>query len=220
MDFLDELFELMGEPTIDSVLSIAQEAEDITGQVKEEAANATGNNGDKEKGEIDLNTDDILGTKTPEGDNDGSEEDPDNNPGDDNSDPNGDGDELSGDANGDSSSDEQMNDKMEEMSDPFEASRKKKLWLLFKAFHKTLSDSIMLITKYVPNVSDAPTIKALDNIKENLTTGKDTVYRILTDEYRNMTYPEMQKKYVGLNHIYDICTNELETYFDKMKKDK
>lgn len=223
MDFLDELFELIGEPSIESVLAIAQEAEDITGQVKAEAAKATGNNADKEKGDIDLNTDDILGTKTPDNENGETDtnDSTDDNPGDDSSDPNGEGDDPSGDNESDDlSSDEQMNDKMEEMNDPFEASRKKKLWDSFKTFHKSLSDAITLITKYVPNVSDAPTIKALDNIKENLTSGKETVYRILTDEYRTMSYPEMQKKYIGLNHIYDICTNELETYFDKMKKDK
>lgn len=221
MDFMNDLYELMGEPTLESILEIAQEAEDITGQAQSDAADATGK---KQVGtDIDMNTDDILGTKTPDKndkEDDGGDEDPDNTPGDDNANPTGDEDDgEGGDTSPSDSDDQKMENSMDEMNDPFEKSRKKKLWLQFKALHKSMDDSITLITKYVPNVSDAPTIKALDNIKENLVDAKDYVYRLLTEEYNSMSYPKIQEKYIGVNNIYDLCANELEEYFDRRNKE-
>lgn len=217
MAFINDIYELIGDPLIESMLAIAQEAEDITGQAAEDAANATGKK--DASNDIDLNTDDILGTKTPDGENTDNENE-DDTPGDTGSNPNGADTEDLENAPEEGNDDQQMDDKMQEISDPFETRQKQKLWDNFRALHKSLSDSITLITKYVPNISDAPTIKALDNIKENLVDGKDYAYRVLTTEYRSLSYPEMEKKYVALNHIYDICTNELETYFDKYGKNK
>lgn len=209
----------MGETTCGSILEIAQEAEDITKQVQADVADATGSK-TQVGSDIDLNTDDILGTKTPDNKNN-EDTSSDDTPGVEDSDPNGDtgNDSSNDDMPLDDDDDKQIDDKMSEMNDPFEASQKKKLWKQFKALHETFRDSVNLITKYVPNVSDAPTIKAMDSIKENLVTGKDLIYKILTDEYNQMTYPEMQKKYIGLNNIYDILTQELEEYFNKKKKD-
>jgi hypothetical protein len=48
---------------------------------------------------------------------------------------------------------------------------------------------------------------------------KDLAYKTLTEEYKAMEYPEMEKRYIGLNHIFDLCTKELETYFDKYRND-
>lgn len=220
MNFIDDLYDLMDESiSLNSVLSIAQEAEDITSQAESDTAEATGSK--KETGsDIDLNTNDILGTKTPDnqkGNTDESSED-DDSPGVDDSDTDGNITDDSSDEKTDINDDQQMNDKMNEMSDPFEASQKKKLWKQFKALHETFRNSVDLITKYVPNVSDAPTIKAMDSIKENLVTGKDLIYRILTEEHNQLSYPEMQKRYIGLNNIYDILTEELEEYFNSKKE--
>lgn len=219
MNFIDEIYDLMGMPTTNSFLSIAQEAEDITSQVEEDVASATGMK--KQVGsDIDLNTDDILGTKSGNKNTENIEttdEDVNNVPGDTNADATGGNLEEEPKEEPDDNLD--MDQKMTEMSDPFEAAQKKKLWRQFKALHETFRDSIDLITKYVPNISDAPTIKAMDSIKENLVTGKDLIYRILTEEYEQLTYPEMQKRYIGLNNIYDILTQELDEYFANRKKD-
>lgn len=219
MNFIDELYDLMGIPTTESILSIAQEAEDITSQVADDVASATGMK--KQVGsDIDLNVDDIFGTKsTKKNTEDGETEDTDvdNVPGDTNADASGGN--LEEEPKEESDDNMDMDQKMTEMSDPFEAAQKKKLWKQFKSLHETFRDSIDLITKYVPNISDAPTIKAMDSIKENLVTGKDLIYRILTDEYEKLKYPEMQKRYIGLNNVYDILTQELDEYFTIRKKD-
>lgn len=219
MNFINELYDLIGEPSLEYTLSIAQEAEDITGQAQSDTADATGSKS-QVGSDIDLNTDDILGTKTPNNqkNTENGSEFPEDNPGTGDSESNDDAnDEAEEEPNLDN--DQQMDDKMNEMNNPFEASQKKKLWKQFKALYETFRDSVNLITKYVPNVSDAPTIKAMDSIKENLVTGKDLIYRILTEEYNQLSYPEMQKRYIGLNNIYDILTQELEEYFNKKKSE-
>ena len=218
MNFINDLHDIMREASVESFLSIAQEAEDITSQVELEAADATGNK--KQVGEdIDLNTDDILGTKTSDNKTeDTSDTDPDDTPGDTGGDNSMNVDENEKDQP-DEMTDDQMDDKMNEMSDPFETSQKKKMWRQFKSLNETFRDSINLITKYVPNVSDAPTIKAMDSIKENLVTGKDLIYKILTEEYEGMSYPEMQKRYIGLSNVYDILSQELDEYFNNRKKE-
>lgn len=210
--------------------SPAMEADDITGDAISSAQNVTGN--DDNDGEIDLNTDDILGTSdtNPDKNNDNTDADDENTDEtssdsnddmnmDDNPDENSE-DDSGEDLGDDSSLDSDTEEKMDQQEDPFSASRKKKLWGEFKAFYKVLEDSIKLITQYVPNISDAPTIKTMDNIKENLVSAKDIIYNILTIEYRSLSYPEMQKKYIGIHHIYDICTKELEKYFDKYRKEE
>lgn len=221
MDFIDSLYNILGVTVNDNtqdIFAIAQEAEDITGQAASDAAQATGSKQEVGK-DIDLNTDDVLGTKTPDTNEDGSSEKDNEDKKSGNTDNTLDTEDEEDDNPPENpDEDEKMQEDMQTMKDPFEENAKKNIWKQFRAFHKTLSDSITLITKYVPNISDAPTIKAMDNIKENLVEAKDLAYRILTEEYRQLSYPEMQKKYIGLHHIYDICTNELETYFDNRKK--
>jgi hypothetical protein len=215
----------------------AMEADDITQMVSDNASKMLGNTSTSKdgstdtNGEISLDTDDILGTKS--NPNNGVPEDEDNNndddmnlddPNMDENDPNN-PDENMDDPNGDNNqlpdnppSDDPAQDNMEEKEDPFSASRKKKLWGNYKAFYDTLGDSIDLISKYVPNISDAATIKAMDNIKDNLMEAKTIIYRTLTEDYPSLSYPELEKKYIGLNNIYDICTKELKTYFTKYRQ--
>lgn len=213
MGWIDELYKLIEDET-----PAMEASDDITGEVDSQASKVLGSNnalGDN-NGEIDLNTNDILGTK-----------------GDNSSTSNNDSDTLSTDTDDSDDPDSQNNkssedlpdepndtpqtpeDVMNDKDDPFSASRKKKLWKNFKAFYESLGDSAKLIAQYVPNTSDSNTIRALDNIRDNLSEARDMVYDILTKEYPAMSYPELQKKYIGLNHIYDLCTKELETYFDK-----
>lgn len=216
MGFIESLYDMM-----DGEFIPAMEAEDITGAAQSASSDITG---EKDPNEIDLNTDDILGTKenNPNAQND--QEMNDANTDDMNMDDMGseESSEDTGDGGGDDLADPEENkdadDVMKEQEDPFSENQKYKLWREFKSLYETLADSIDLIGQYVPNVSDAATIKTMDNIKENLINAKDLIYQTLTIEYKSMSYPDMQKRYVGIQHIYDLCTKELEIYFDKYHK--
>jgi hypothetical protein len=220
MGFLHDLYMLMEESTP------AMEAEDITGQVNNDTKDLLGDSndqGDQNDGDISMDTNDILGTK---GDSNGgkqeNEDDTQENPDDENTEQ---GDQMDTDDNPDPNStpdeppaDDPVENEMNEKEDPFSISRKKKLWKNYKALYETFDDAVDLISKYVPNISDADTIKTLDNIRDNLMESKDLAYQTLTTDYQTMSYPEMQKRYIGLNNIFDLCTRELQTYFDKYRQ--
>jgi hypothetical protein len=222
MGFLHDLYMLMEEGFP------AMEAEDITGQVNDQAADLAGgadNQGSQNDRDLSLDTDDILGTKsdpnggTP-GEDNNNPDDTDDSTQDDDMSTDGDNPDQQGDSVPDEPpSDDPAKDAMDNQDDPFSVSRKKKLWGNYKALYLSLDDAVDLISKYVPNISDAATIKTLDNIKDNLMDAKDLAYKTLTEEYKAMEYPEMEKRYIGLNHIFDLCTKELETYFDKYRND-
>lgn len=212
MGWIDELYKLIDDKT-----PAMEASDDITGEVDTQSAKVLGGNSDLggNNGEIDLNTDDVLGTKSDGSDTENTDEPSEDTEGtsdmeDENSD-----DQHSGDIPDDPPNSQTPEDVMNDKEDPFSSSRKKKLWKNFKTFYESLGDSAKLISQYVPNTSDANTIRALDNIRDNLAEAKDMVYDILTKEYPTMSYPELQKRYIALNHIYDLCTQELETYFDK-----
>lgn len=219
--FLDDLYRLLEDDA-----TPAMEAEDITDDVNNTMKSLPGGNTAsdpvKSDSDISLNTDDILGIK--EDPNGGT---PENN--DSKSNGGSAGEDQPDQGNGDDTDETEETppeedqktpeDVMSEQADPFSENQKKILWSNFKSFYSTLTDAIELVSKYVPNISDAETIRAMDDIKENLTNAKQIVFDILTVEYKSMDYPSMKKKYVGLNQIYDLCTKELETYFDKYRKE-
>lgn len=216
MDYIERLYHI-----IDGEYIPAMEAEDITGDAQSEASNVTG---ERDPKSIDLNTDDILGTKEDNQSNaDNDQNDNDENVDDTNMDDMSSDDSTnSGEGGDDDFSDPEENkdadDVMKEQEDPFSENQKYKLWREFKSLYETLVDSIDLIGQYVPNISDAATIKTMDNIKDNLVNAKELVYQTLTIEYKSMSYPDMQKRYVGIHNIYDLCTKELEIYFNKYHK--
>lgn len=213
MGWIDDLYKLIDDET-----PAMEASDDITGEVNAQSEKVLGRNndvGDDNNGEIDLNTNDILGTKgdAPNTENtDDTSEDPSISS--DNEDENS-NDQQSTNIPDEPSDPQTPEDIMNDKDDPFSSSRKKKLWKNFKTFYESLGDSAKLIAQYVPNTSDANTIRALDNIRDNLAEARDMVYDILTKEYPTMSYPELQKRYIALNHIYDLCTQELETYFEK-----
>lgn len=218
MSFLSEL--LYSTPAL--------EAEDITDDVQQQTENALGgakNTITKNDSEISLNTDDILGiNEDPDGGDPGYDEsrNSENNEESDsdnmynlNDDEGTTGDLMNNDATNNS---EELGNDSESGDNEFERTRKKKLWSNFKELYKVLDNSIDLITQYVPNISDVTTIKALGNIKDNLIDAKDLAYNTMTLEFQSLSYPQMQKRYVALNNIYDLITEELKVYFDKYKK--
>lgn len=218
------------------ILGVAMEAEDITKDATSGAEDLTGGGSNKpdksDSNDISLNTDNVLAddndppkdNNTNGDNNDGDPADEPSNDNPDDMDENMDG-QTDEDGDGDNlpeapSDDNNADDAMASKNDPFEASRKLKLWDDFKHFYTTLDDSIKLISKHVPTVSNADTIKTLSSIKENMIKAKEMIYKILTDDLSKASYPDLQKKYIGLNHIYDICINQLKKYFDEINKEK
>ena len=206
-------------------LEPALEAEDITNEVQNNTDKtmgkdvddggdeATAGGTDNSDGEIDTNTDDILGTSEDEQTDDDT----------------GDEDEgATNDTAEDDMSDENSEDgsaedtsteeSLEENDTSFEAIRKRKMHKQFISFFETVNDDIKVINEYVPLESDENTITALTNINNNLTQCKEYAYRILTEEFKNMEYPILLKKYVALNRVYDLCIRTLQTYFDLKRK--
>ena len=214
---IDDILQLM-----QSGYEVATEAEDITGDVIDQGqqlANDSGVDGsDGNNGEISTDVDDLLGTKNPENDNTG-----DDNSGDDGGE--GDGSDLPDEppeenSEGNDNEDMLSGESSEEdnKNNEFEQSRKIKIWKELREFYDTLSDSLDLISKYMPDLSDSATIKSMGNIKENLSEAKSLVMRTLVDDYKSLSYPKLQQRQVGLNHIYELCIKELEVYFDKYRQ--
>ena len=212
MGWIDELYKLIDDET-----PAMEASDDITGEVDAQSAKVLGGNSDlgDNNGEIDLNTDDILGTKSDNSNTENTDDPSEDTEGTSSTEDENSDDQHSGDIPDEPSNPQTPEDAMNDKEDPFSSSRKKKLWKNFKTFYESLGDSTKLIAQYVPNTSDANTIRTLDNIRDNLSEAKDIVYDILTKEYPTMEYPELQKKYIALNHVYDMCTQELETYFKK-----
>lgn len=205
-------------------LDIAMEADDITKDAIDNT-NATGAS-DENNGDIDLNTDDILGINDNGGENDSNgtaDDSGDVNPDEQNGEaPTDDSDtptEEDADASGNGDSDGLDLGETKGDEDPFSIDRKKKLRNQFIHFFDILDDSIKLVTSHVPNVTDVDTIRALNNVTENLTQCKTQVYDILTDSFQKSEYHELLKKYVALNRIYDLSIKIMERYFEKYRPD-
>ena len=213
------IFDLLSE--LDD-MDPALEAEDITDEVEAGTNNINGKKNadggdealagasDNSDGEIDTNTDDILGTSDNNDDSDTSED------GEYTSDENNEDSENTDDSMSD---DESIKNSMEENDNSFESVRKKKMHKQLLAFYETLNDDIKIVNEYVPRASDDNTIKALTCINNNLVQCKDYTYRILTEEFKTTDYPVLLKKYVAMNRVYDLCIRALQTYFDAKRKE-
>lgn len=196
-------------------MDIATEADDITGQIDKDVQSVTGEketdidegapDDNSNNGEIDTNTDDILGTDNNNEDTEVQDETTDDPDGEDNPE----------DASEDDITDEELDDSMEEEENPFESSRKKKIHSQFLNFYNVIGSNIKIISEFMPGVVDEESIKILNSVKNSLTQCKEYTYRILTEEYTILEYPALLKKYVALNRVYDICIKILETYYEK-----
>lgn len=211
----------------DSLYEIALEADDITGEVKGETAKAVGGDSPTpdENNEISTNTDDVLGLDnkdngTPEDNqSDDSGED-----GGDQDNPEGESDESSeGDGNnsedplgGDSDTEGQEEENPESK---FTKNRKEKLRKQFIHLFDVMVDNIELVTSYVPNANDTTTIKTMTNIKDNLMQCKTIIYKTITEEYNDMEYHELLKRYISVNRIYEVSTKIMENYFNLKREE-
>ena len=217
----------MSRNLFDSLYEIALEADDITGEVKGETAKAVGGDSPApdENNEISTNTDDVLGLDnkdngTPEDNqSDDSGED-----GGDQDSPEGESDEPSeGDDNnsedplgGDSDTEGQEE---EDPESKFTKNRKEKLRKQFIHLFDVMVDNIELVTSYVPNANDTTTIKTMTNIKDNLMQCKTIIYKTITEEYNDMEYHELLKRYISVNRIYEVSTKIMENYFNLKREE-
>ena len=218
MGIISELYALLNDD-----FNPAMEAEDITETSTANAEDAMGESG-KSSGnhDLSLDTDNILtadtGKNTSEDSSDnGNDDETSDSGGDEMTDGSDEGSEDGGEMDSDTDGEEGDSSGSSEESEPedkFSDDMKKKIWKNYNKFHDILSDTIDLVSKYVPNVSDPETIQMLTNVKDNLVEAKRSVFRILTDEYKSMGYPELLKKYIGLNHVYDLCRKQVKEYFD------
>lgn len=196
---------------------VAMEAEDITEEVQDSldtikgvdkqngGGDATAGGTDNSDGNIDTNTDDILGTQS---DDDGEENS--ENP-DEEETPEGNNEDVPMDENGGG---DDISSQMQQNDSSFEAIQKRKMHQQFvDMFHVIVSD-IKLIHEYTPKVTDRNTIRTLSNINANLVQIKEYVYQILTEEFNSLEYPILKKRYVALNHVYDLCIRTLDKYFE------
>lgn len=213
-DFLNSLNKYM----------IATEADDITGDISSQTDDIMGNTGDdaENTGEISTDTDDILGTKSDNPDDNANmdEETPDDNQEDPLNDPGSeDIDSLNEENPTDDLNTENTDEPMQQEDDPFTESRKKKIKKQFMHLYDVIDDSVKLISTYNPNIVDTNYIHVLSSIKDNLTQCKEIIYNLAVNEFQNVEYHELLKKYVAINRIYEISTKTLEKYFEKYKKD-
>lgn len=206
----------------DALYDIALEADDITGEVKNDTAKAVGSSGEgnaEDPGEISTNTDDVLGLDNkdngvPE------EEDSDSNGEDQDQQDDSEGTE-DGEENGDSSDNDFGGDNQDDMGDsnaenkddPFIKNRKEKLRKQMIHLFDVLVDNIELVTSYVPTANDVTTIKTMTGIKDNLMQCKSIIFKTITEDYNDLEYHELLKRYVGVNRVYEVSTKIMENYF-------
>lgn len=213
-------------------MNIATEADDITGDIEKDI-NSVGKtinsvsggnvktNIDEgapegnDNGEIDTNTDDILGTT-----DDNTEDEADNQENDNDNDDEMGGDDNLDDTGEDDITDDELDETMDKEENPFEFSRKKKIHKQFLDFYNVISSNIKLISEFMPKVVDEESIKILNNVRNNLSQCKEYTYTVLTEEYTALEYPALLKKYVALNRVYDICIKILESYYEKYDNEK
>lgn len=208
-----------------NTMYIVTEADDITGDISSQTDDIMGNDEDtntsEDPGDIDTNTDDILGTKT-DGNNDTE---PDNENTSDEDGQSSDSDDL----NLDDDSNDQSNDSdISNPSDPesqddsqddqFTDSRKKKIKKQFMHLYDVINNSIKLISSYTPNVVDSDYVKVSSSIKDNLSQCKEIIYDLAVDNFQNIEYHELLKKYVAINRIYELSIRSMEKYFDNKNK--
>lgn len=180
--------------------------EDITDNVEKEASNIAGDdNGvempDNSDGNIDTNTDDILGTKSNKDSNNNNEDNSDEPKAesfedDDNSDLE---DEMGGD-------DENLDDysSNEENTDPQEIKMKVLLHKNYNYLFEILDSNISIISDYTPNTMDENIIQSMAMAKERLEECKQLISSTLKNDFKTSSYATLMKRYVGINRVYDL----------------
>ncbi len=183
-------------------LSIVMEAEDITGQVKEDMTEL-GRDDNTDTDDRDIGkTDNIFGTEGNEDVPDGGEE--------------GGDDTLPDEDSSDNPEDMGSVDVGNEDDNDIEVVRKKKLRDNMILFHDILTSNIKLLSDYRPTQSTPESSKILFNITSNLQDCKAILFREITESFQTKSYTSLLKTYVALNRVYELCQETLEKYFENI----
>jgi len=189
---------------------LALEADDITEEARQMRRNTAANVDDEgdenldNRGNIDDNTDDILGTnETPEETEDDptadeteetAEEDPNADPADD---------EFADEDIDESGEDETP----EETADDIKKRKLKKNMILF---YNIISSNINIISSTDIISEDEAVNKVYINVQHLLMECKRILFEYITNDFNNDSYAQALRKYVNINKIYDICIKMLE----------
>lgn len=220
----------------DEELSIAMEADDITKAVKNSTNIAFKGKGESAKAndttDIDTNTDDILGIATKKDDTDLEEDDDTTNEDendtsdedtsdDDSSNTDVDSDKDSGEDDDldNNSDDNTLSEDSDENADETSPDEQKKKMLLHENMlylYDILKSDIEVLSDYAPNTQDNDVIKTLQNVKSNLEDTLGILSNILKNEFDDVSYPLLLRKYIGIKTVYDITIKMLDGSFTKL----
>lgn len=210
-------------------MTIAMEADDITGQTANEVRSAIGgapsttmnsNNEDEEDLE---KVDDIFGLQevnddpsgNPEQDKaEGAEELP----------PNEENEEEDG-AEGDpnvSEEEDPMNGEQKDSSvnEDLVFTKKNRVRDNLVQLYTIISGEIEIIVNSLTNVNDQQTIDVINRVINHLRNCKSYLYKTLTQNITTLEYDELLQRYITLKRVYDICIEMMEKHFKKDKENK
>jgi len=194
--------------------SVATEAEDISGEAETTASGAFGKQNKKDSDtSIDTDTDDVLGTSTNDKDSDIPDEDDDESVDDTSNDTNSvDEDDDMGDSEDDDIEDNAATN--EDNTDDFK--RKAALHENMIYLYDILQFNINSIEEYSPSSNEEENITTLQNIKSNLDETHNILGKILTNEFKDASYPYLLRKYIAIKQIHSVTIEMLDRYFIKL----
>ena len=209
-------------------MTIAMEADDITGQAADDVRTAVGGtpstqveDTETDRDEEDLGkVDDIFGTETPdepeEQEPQGEEENPENDtnteeiPTEGEEDPN-----LSETDTGDGES--EMDD--ESSGDPdLVFTKKNRIRDNLVQLYTIIAGDIEIIVNSLTGVNDDKIINTMNIVLSHLRNCKRYIYDTLTKDLKSLDYDELLQRYITLKRVYDICIQMMQTQFNTQDK--
>ena len=209
-------------------MTIAMEADDITGQTADDVRNVLGGTPSTQtedtnaQEEEDLEkVDDIFGTETPNNQNptdnlddtpqeeanpDNTEEVPEENPEDGEKDPN-----VAGDV-------EQPTEEESEGDPDLVFTKKNRIRDNLAQLYTIISGNIEIISNSLTTINDSSTVDTMNIVLSHLRNCKKYAYTTLTKDLKTLDYDELLQRYITLKRVYDICIEMMEKHFDKDKK--
>lgn len=219
----------MTKGIVDSLLSMAFEAEDITKETKRQSERVDEGAPDKKSSDIDMNTNDILGTKgDDENDTSDDADTEDTDTGDETDDVGDDTDDTDEGDDTDTSDDDSGMDDSDSTGDidgsdappPEEISNVKKKINLKKnviTLYNIIKSNIDTLSKYNPDNVGTELYDKFFKVQTHLATCRDILFDLGTDEINTAPYLVSLRKYTTVKQVYDICILMLDRFYDTVK---
>ena len=213
-------------------MTIAMEADDITGDTANAVRNITGENTDtapdsanREDEENLEQVDDIFGTQdnNQQNNNEQNENASDNEDSEQSDDTSNEGNE---DESGDGSAEEDPNlennddSSSDNPEDKNNFTDKNKIRDHLAQLYSIINGDIDIIMNSISNINNSETIAVMNSILNHFRNCKSMIYKTLTKDLTTIDYPELLKRYITLKRVYDISIKMMETYFKEVKDDK